>query len=446
MRLPAKFEHRLALIAFGGLLIRLLYTALNRKYPVIGDALTFHLDAAHLADGHGFQRAFEPVPTAEHPPLHILVLALVDLLGGHGTLPQKFVLCFVGTGTVVALGVLGRMIGGPRVGLIAAAVGAVYPLLWVIDGSLMSETEYALLITLTLVVAYRYLRGPSVPRALAVGALIALATLTRGEAVGLVVLLAAPLAWRVHAEWGARLRAAALMVAAFCVVMAPWSVRNLLTFEKPILISTNGYGVVIGANCHGSYYGELLGSWDYGCFRNRAPGDESEYSVDYRDRGLRYARDHASRIPVVVAVRLLRQFDLYRPGQSVIFQAGEGRYHRVARWGIRAYWLLLPFGIAGFVLLRRRREPLLILTAPLLLAALVGALVYGSTRLRVAMEPVLVVSAAVAMDAAWSRRRTRRGLAAGAGPSSSAPASSRPARATATSVSPGISQSQSIDA
>src|SRR5215210_1540649 len=135
------------------------------------------------------------VLTAEHPPLHILFLALVDLLGGHGTLPQKFALCFVGTGTVGALGFLGRAVAGARVGLVAAAIGAVYPLLWVIDGSLMSETTYALLITLTLIVAYRYLRGPSVRWALALGAMIALATLTRGEAVGLLVLLALPLAW-----------------------------------------------------------------------------------------------------------------------------------------------------------------------------------------------------------------------------------------------------------
>jgi 4-amino-4-deoxy-L-arabinose transferase-like glycosyltransferase len=438
MRLPARFESRLALIALGGLLIRLLYTALNRKYPVIGDALTFHLDAAHVADGQGFQRAFEAVPTAEHPPLHILLLSLVDVLGGHGTLPQKFVLCFVGTGTVIALGFLGRTVAGERTGLIAAAIGAVYPLLWVIDGSLMSETPYVLLITLTLLAAYRYLRAPSTRGALLVGACIALATLTRGEAIGLLVVLALPLAWRANAAWKPRLRAAALMGLAFFVVIAPWSLRNLTTFEDPILISTNGYGVMVGANCHGSYYGDLIGSWDYSCFRNRAQGDESQYSVDYRDRGLRYARDHAGRVPYVVGIRLLRQFDLYRPGQSVIFQASEGRYHVVARWGVRVYWLLLPLAIAGAVLLRRRREPLVVLAAPVVLAVLVGALVYGSTRLRVVAEPVIVVLAAVAVDAAWRRLAERR--------ASSEAASSAPARPMATSVSAGISQSQSIDA
>jgi 4-amino-4-deoxy-L-arabinose transferase-like glycosyltransferase len=437
VRLPAKFESRLALIALGGLLIRLVYTVLNRRYPVIGDALTFHLDAQHLADGHGFQRAFEPVPTAEHPPVHIVFLAFIDLLGGHGTLPQKLALCFVGSGTIGALGFLGRTVAGERAGLIAGGIGAVYPLLWVIDGSLMSETEYALIVTCLLLVAYRYLRGPTWRWALAVGALIALATLTRGEAVGFLAVLAAPLAYASHARWGERARHGALMFLAFCCLMAPWSVRNLLTFKDPILISTNGYGVFVGANCHGSYYGELLGAWDYSCFKNRAPGDESQYSVDYRNRGLRYARDHAGRVPYVMLIRELREFDFYRPGQSIIFQASEGRYHQVARWGIRAYWLMLPFTIAGFVLLRRRREPLLVLLAPVVLGIIVAAGIYGSTRFRVVMEPVLVVAAAVAVDALWARYLAQR---------SSAAASRAPASPTATRVSAGISQSQSIEA
>jgi hypothetical protein len=439
MRRLKTFEGRLAMIAGGGLLIRLLYTALNRSYPVIGDALTFHLDAAHLADGEGFRRAYEHMATAEHPPLHIIVLAFIDLLGGHGTLAQKFVMCFVGTGTVVALGVLGRTVAGPRAGLIAAGIGAVYPLLWVIDGSLMSETEYALLITLTLLAAYRYLAAPSLRRAALLGACIALATLTRGEAIGLLVLLAAPLAYRTHATWRARLRAGAVMGAAFLVLLAPWTVRNLLTFEEPVLISTNGDGVVIGANCYGSYYGDLKGAWDYSCFRNRAPGDESQYSLDYRKRGLRYARDHAGRIPAVVALRLLREFDVYRPTQSAILMASEGRYYDVAKWGIRTYWLLLPFFLAGGWVLWRRRQPLLILAAPVVLGILVAIIVYGSTRFRVVMEPVIVVLAAVAIDALVGRLRQRSVAGDPA-------ASSTPASATPTSVSAGISQSQSIEA
>lgn len=433
------FEGRLAVIALLGLFIRLLYTGLNRSYPVIGDALTFHKDAAWLARGDGFRRAFENMPTAEHPPLHIVWLALIDLLGGHGTLAQKFVMCFVGTGTVIALAFLGRRVAGPRAGLIAAFVGAVYPLLWVIDGSLMSETTYALLITLMLIAGYRYMDAPSYRRAAVVGLVICLATYTRGEAIGFLVVLAAPLAWRVNATWRTRIKAFAVMVAAFVVLLAPWTTRNLLTFKDPVLISTNGDGVFVGANCFGAYYGELRGSWDYSCFVNRAPGDESQFSKDYRERGLRYARNHAGQIPAVIVYRLGREFDFWRPTQSAILMASEGRYYDVAKWGIWTYWFLFPLFVIGGVLLYRRREPgLPMLLAPVALGIVVAMAVYGSTRFRVVMEPVIVVLAAVTLDALWARiRQSRSG-------SASAAASSAPTSATPTSVSAGISQSQSI--
>jgi 4-amino-4-deoxy-L-arabinose transferase-like glycosyltransferase len=439
MRLPRKFETRLALIALAGLLIRLAYAVLHRKYAVVGDALTFHLDAQHLADGHGFQRPFEDAPTAEHPPLHIVVLAFVDLLGGSNTTVQRCVMGLIGTGTVVTLGVLGRTVAGARAGLIAAALAAVYPLLWVIDGAIMSETEYILLVSLVMLAAYGYLRAPSVWRGLGLGALIALAALTRGEALALTVILVVPLVLRAVRGWPERVRALLVVAAAFVVVLTPWTVRNLLTFENPVLISTNGDNVFVGANCERSYYGDLIGSWAFSCFGTRGPGDESEYSREWRKRGFDYARDHAGRIPVVVAARLGRQFDVYRPKQGVFLASAEGRDHRVEWLGVYMFWAMLPLGAAGALVLRRRREPLLILGAPFFLILLMGAAVYGSTRFRVAFEPALVVLTAVALDAAWARWRP-----GGQAASSSAAASSAPASATPTSVSAGISQSQSI--
>ncbi|WCB94700.1 hypothetical protein DSM104299_03439 [Baekduia alba] len=442
MRLPEKFETRLALIALVGLLIRLAYAVAHRKYPVVGDALTFHMDAQHLADGQGFIRPFENQPTAEHPPLHIVVLAFLDLLGGGSTTIQRAAMGVIGTGTVVALGVLGRTVAGARAGLIAAGLAAVYPLLWVIDGAIMSETEYVLLVTLALLASYRYLRAPSVRWGLAVGALVALAALTRGEALGLLLVLVLPLILHAVRAWPDRLRAALVIGAAFLVVLAPWTIRNLATFEHPVLISTNGDNVFVGANCERSYYGDLIGSWAFSCFGRRAPGDESEYSRVWRKRGVDYAKDHAGRIPVVVAARLGRQFDVYRPRQGVYLASGEGRDHRVQWLGVYMFWAMLPLGLAGALVLRRRRQPLFILGAPFFLILIMGAAVYGSTRFRVAFEPALVVLSAVALDALWTRVAARR---SGRQASSDA-ASSAPASATPTSVNAGISQSQSIDA
>lgn len=409
MRPPRTFAAVLSAIAAGALALRLVYVYLHSGASIRGDALTFWLDGAHVADGQGFQRAFEPEPTAEHPPLHVLLLAALHRVGIHGYNDQKLLMCLVGTATVVVIALVARRVGGDRAGLLAGAIGALYPPLWLLDGTLMSETPYALAIAAVVLCAYATLRAPSPWRWAGLGALIALATLTRAEAIALVGLLVVPLAWRAAPTWRGRAGAAAIATLACALVIAPWSIRNLLTFEEPILLSTNGYGVLIGANCDESWYGDLLGSWAYDCFRDRAPGDESQYSVDYRDRGLRYVRDHAERLPVVLAARMGRFWEVYRPEQSVFLQGSEGRSGEAARWGIRCFWLLSAFWIGGLVILRRRRVEVWPLAAPIVMALVVALGVYGSTRLRVAAEPSFVALAGVSADALW--RRIRRGRA-----------------------------------
>ena len=69
-------------------------------------------------------------------------------LGGTGQEAQRLLGSLFGAGTIVTLAVLGRRVGGDRVGLIAAAVAAVYPMLITADGALMSESLYGFLVAL----------------------------------------------------------------------------------------------------------------------------------------------------------------------------------------------------------------------------------------------------------------------------------------------------------
>ncbi len=405
------FRARLAalvLVAFG---IRLAAAWANRRFPVAGDALTYHLEAGLLARGEGFRRVFEDVPTAEHPPAHTVVLAAADLLGAHSTAYQRAFLGVLGSVTVGLVGLLGRRVAGERAGLIAAGLAAVYPLLWLPDAALMSETTSTLFVAACLLAAYRLLDRPSAAAAAALGALIGLAALARGEALALLVLLVAPLARR--AGRFAVLAGAGL--AACALVLAPWTIRNAVTFDAPVLISTNSSGVFVGANCERTYYGDAIGAWVFSCYGAAAHGNEAQRMAEYRSRGLRYAREHAGRVPVVVAARLGRLLDVYRPNQGVFFAATEGRDPRASRVGIGAFWLLAPLAVAGAVLLRRRGETLAILLAPVVLVALVAAAVYGSARLRVSAEPSLVVLAAVTLDAVLRTRRAARRAARRAG-------------------------------
>ena len=388
------FRGRLAGIVLFAAAVRLLAAYHYRDYPVVGDALTYHLEADFLAHGDGFRRVAENVPTAEHPPLHIVVLAFFDLLGAHSTAAQKAAMGLVGSVTVGLIGLLGRAVRNEPTGLIAAALAAVYPMLWLPDAALMSETTSMLLVTAALLVTYR---PPSLRRTAGLGALIGLAALARGELLALLVLLVTDR------------RRALIGVAACAVVLAPWTIRNAVTFRAPVLISDNASGVFVGANCGPTYYGELVGSWVFNCYGKAPRGDESQQMAVYRRRGLSYARHHASRLPLVMAARVGRVLDVYRPWNQGAFLGGlEGRAPNATRLGLVIYWLLVPLGIAGAVMLGRRAMPLLV---PVVLVVVVAALVYGNTRFRSSAEPSLVVCAAVAVSALVERRAGRRAAA-----------------------------------
>ena len=395
------FATRLAAIAGVGLAIRLVYAlAVMGDRPVRGDGREFHLLANVLADTGRYLQPFmylyrdRAIPTTEKPPLYPTVLAIPSALGLDSVDAHRVVSCLLGASAVVLIGLLGRRVGGPRVGLLAAAIAAVYPALWMLDASVRSESLYLPLIALVLVLAYQVTHWR---RAALLGVAIGLAALTRSEAVLLLplLLLAVPR--------GKRL----IVVAAFAVVISPWLVRNWITFDQPTGISTNEGGLFAGANCHSAYYTPLIGTW--ACFPLNDPAwgeNEAVISGHLRGRALDYASDHAGRVPAVVGVRVLRVWDLWSPSSAADLEASiADRHIRAQQAAMVSLYLFVPFAIAGAVVLRRRGEPLRILLAPIVFVTLVAALSYGSTRFRVAAEPAIVVLASVGLAAAWQRVR-----------------------------------------
>jgi hypothetical protein len=143
----------------------------------------------------------------------------------------------------------------------------------------------------------------------------------------------------------------------------------------------------------------------------REKGDQSVVSKRRRQIALEYAGDHLGRLPLVVAVRVLRMWDLYRPVQGVDLNTVEGRGKTAGLVGLGMYYVLALLTIAGVVVLRRRRTTVWPLLVPIALATVIAVTTQGAVRYRAPAEVSLVVLAAVALDALWTRYAGTRGRA-----------------------------------
>jgi 4-amino-4-deoxy-L-arabinose transferase-like glycosyltransferase len=394
------FRHALAAIVAGGAALRiarLLITKWNRAL-LLNDSLYYSAQARQLAHGVWFREVFADLPGAEHGPLTSALMAPVSW-GSDPFNRQRMVTVLCGIATVAVIGLVARRIGGDRVGLIAAAIAAIYPNLWINDGLVMSESVSALLIAVTLLAIMRWTEVPTYQRALLCGALTGLAALARSELV-----LLAPLGALLMVLVGRRsaLRYgwhAVAVLAATAVVVAPWMIFNATRFDKPVLLTTNEGPLWLGANCDDSYYGAALGGWSLFCVVEANIGangeDPSVRSEQQRRIGLQYAKAHLARLPVVLVARVGRTLDLYDVGSSVHGDVGEER-ERLAIWaGVVSFWILAPLAAFGAVTLRRlhRAVPLL----PILVVAMTTVVFYGGHRIRASAEPVIVILAAYAL-------------------------------------------------
>lgn len=393
-------------------------------FAIWGDSAYGYLQARLLADGQGFvdgaiwltSEGQEYPDSAVKPPLYTVFLALFSRVGLTSVTSHRLLSAALGVLAVVLIGLIARRLAGHRAGVLAAALAAVYPMLWINDGMLQSESLFIPMVCLTILAAYRFWDRPSWASAALLGLAVGAAALTRGEAalLGLVVV---PLLWGMRGTAiRRRLGFGACAAATVLAVCSPWFAYNLSRFEEPVFMIARTGSVLSAANCDSTYYGDRLGHWD-DCMSwyletgrvEQIPDpeilDESQRDLVPRDAAIEYMRDNIGRLPVVMAARVARMWDLYRPGQNIEMNAVvEGRGERPSQAGAAMYFLMLPFAVAGAVVLWRRRVPL----SPLLIVpvsiTVTAAATFGLTRYRSPADAVLVALAAVAITWLVGRR------------------------------------------
>jgi Dolichyl-phosphate-mannose-protein mannosyltransferase len=224
-----------------GIILRIFVTTLYPATPLANwnyDMLRY-LDLAHkLADGADYDspqgRAFWP------PGLPLALALLLPVFGSSAALAYNIITFVIAE---IATFLLGRMLGGWRVGCLAAFFLAVWPN-FVFAAPLLNKE--CLLIALLPIAVYFYLKAHEVSSerkggiyAVLAGASLGYSALAQPATLLLPVCL--PLYSTLTNGW--RRRTFICVLAAACgvvTVIAPWTVRNYAVFHRFVPIASNG--------------------------------------------------------------------------------------------------------------------------------------------------------------------------------------------------------------
>ena len=411
----------LALVLVVASVVRLGYVltlenALNVTFEA--DPLTYDQLARNLLAGRPYVGAsfYFPAgtenPTALWDPLYPLFLAGIYALVGHDLLAVRLIQVMLGVVSCGLLYVLGRSIFGPRIGLLGAGLAAIYPFFIYYTGQLLTETLFIFLMLtlLTLAHATAKRRIRDVLAVLTLGITAGLTVLTRAEALYFAVILivvlgwwSAPLLGRTHdgVTLRARLISLLALVVVFAATLSPWVGFNYARFDRLVVTTKLGY------NLYKYYHPRMTADQRVRSDDIPLPDltglSEPEREARLLSAGLGFMADDPARTARFMVAKAGLLFKL-TPSNEI-----NRRYALVS---LLSYGVLVPFMVIGAVLSLRHWP----LTWPLLLWVVMGSasgiLVFAGIRLRMRIEPILLLFAAVGVielvQWLWARRGARR--------------------------------------
>jgi 4-amino-4-deoxy-L-arabinose transferase-like glycosyltransferase len=245
-----------AAIALGAVL-RLDYAIRAPNHPV-DDARAYARIAHSLYQGEGFSQGHAATqlhlqPASNYTPgLPLLVAGIYEVRGAVDQRAARIVLALLSALAIPLAFLLGRRLGGPTAGLIAAVPVAIYPAMLEYSGMLVTEPLGTTLLAAALLAFLRACEAPRAWLLASAGLLLGGLAMLRPEYLILFAVLPVIALLRLRGEASPRyggLAAAALIGACACLVVLPWTIRNLLVLDRLVPLSTGGGQVLF----EGSY-------------------------------------------------------------------------------------------------------------------------------------------------------------------------------------------------
>jgi 4-amino-4-deoxy-L-arabinose transferase-like glycosyltransferase len=407
-----------ALTAFlaGVLAVRVGLVVATHRMRLVNDPGDYFRLAVSIAHGQGFGHTTVAPgggPTAFRPPLYPLTLGLFFKIFGVTVTGARLAQAVVGTVTVALVGVLAYQLWGRRASWVAMAVAAVYPPLLLAGGALLSESIGLPLELASFILAVRARSSARRwPWLVGAGVLAGLGILDRPDSVvllvPLVLLAAAPFSrsWRKAAP-------AALIVVVALGTVAPWLIRDGRVMGHFIPLTTQGGLVASGTyNDTSAHDPRYPAAWRptnlVPQYRSLLKGTEYQEEQRLRAASVDYVKQHPAYVAKVSFWNTVRLFDLNGPSGTRASWAANGFGPRLADAAFVGYWMVVALALGGLVTRGARTAPWSLWLAPVLISAST-VLLLGESRLRVLVDPFLLLLAALAVVALADRLRVARG-------------------------------------
>jgi 4-amino-4-deoxy-L-arabinose transferase-like glycosyltransferase len=395
-----------------GFVLRLAWSLYASRHPAgLNDPDTYLVTAHDIAAGRGYRFILDGAPTAYFPPGYPALVAAVVWVVDHtplGDVPRwvGVLQALLGAASVWLTWRITRRIATRPAALVAAALVAVFPGLLLYSAPLLSETLFVFieLVAMAVLVDVPWgPRGPSTRRLLVVGVLIGLGALVRPQAALLIVAFALALLIA-RSGWRRALAAGAIVVVAAALTIVPWTVRNAITMNAFIPISTNGaddlcIGHNPGATGAFAFYGDCLDI-------KGLKGGEREVKRERKNtrEALHYAWTNPRRELWLLGQKALYTYDGDYEAVDAVEAYGHARFLPSGlRSGLKHvsdgyFWIVVLLGIAGLPFLARGRDPKrLFVLLSLVAMALAPLVFFGDVRFHVPASPLFAIAAAIAI-------------------------------------------------
>jgi hypothetical protein len=385
--------------------------ALPLNRPLVNDEPEYYVPAVCIAQGQGYckipQQSIDQVlrPTAYRMPGPSLILALAFVMLGPSIELARWLSIVIGSLSAPMMYLFARKFIPGRAALFSGLACALWPTHIYNCFYVQSESYFIPAMLLSLLLTLGALGSRSLWPSLIAGAAWGMTTLIRPHGLPMSGLIALYMFW--HLDWR---HAGALVLGVSCM-LAPWVVRNWITFDRPVLLATEGGETLLGAN--NPYVMDdpaLRGMWisplSIAEYRDHLRSIQNDFKRDEEQRkmALTYLRENTDKVPTLVFYKLWRWLTPVTESSGV-FRVGV----------LLSYGLLLVSLFVGLFLRVFRSTPALHLALMWTCILLALTCVYwgGLTRGRLPLEIIWLpwgVGAAFALFGLLLRRRSTAGL------------------------------------